>query len=131
MGLPAIYHHARRTEGKVRPRTRASRRGGSRAATFDTPSNGALDSAPMLDMTWVRDHLDEVEKALRSRGGVFDVASVRRLDGERRAALREVETLKARRNTVSGDIARLKKEGKEARSLIDEMRAAGERIKDL
>jgi seryl-tRNA synthetase len=85
----------------------------------------------MLDMTWVRDHLDEVDKALRNRGGAFDVAEVRRLDGERRAALREVETLKARRNTVSGDIARLKKDGKGAQSLIDEMRAAGDRIKDL
>jgi seryl-tRNA synthetase len=85
----------------------------------------------MLDMTWVRDHLDEVEKALRHRGGAFDVAEVRRLDSERRTALREVETLKARRNTVSGDIARLKKDKQDAQALIDEMRAAGDRIKDL
>ncbi|HYV84823.1 MAG TPA: serine--tRNA ligase [Patescibacteria group bacterium] len=85
----------------------------------------------MLDMTWVRDHLDEVETALRHRGGAFDVAEVRRLDGARRAALREVETLKARRNSVSGDIARLKKDGKDAQSLIEEMRGAGDRIKEL
>ena len=85
----------------------------------------------MLDMTWVRDHLDEVETAMRHRGGAFDVAEVRRLDGERRAALREVETLKARRNTVSGDIARLKKDKQDAQALIDEMRGAGDRIKDL
>jgi seryl-tRNA synthetase len=85
----------------------------------------------MLDMVWVRDHLDEVETALRNRGGTFDVAEVRRLDGARRAALREVEALKARRNTVSGDIARLKKDGKDAQALIEEMRAAGDRIKDL
>jgi seryl-tRNA synthetase len=56
---------------------------------------------------------------------------VRRLDRERRAALREAETLRARRNTASDDIARLKKEGRDARALIDEMRQAGERIKDL
>jgi len=98
---------------------------------FDTRFNAALDSAPMLDMTWVRDHLDEVETALRHRGGAFDVAEVRRLDGARRAALREVETLKARRNSVSGDIARLKKDGKDAQSLIEEMRGAGDRIKEL
>jgi seryl-tRNA synthetase len=85
----------------------------------------------MLDMTWVRDHLDEVETAMRQRGGAFDVAEVRRLDGERRAALREVEALKARRNAVSGDIARLKKDGQDAQALIDEMRGAGDRIKDL
>jgi len=85
----------------------------------------------MLDMTWVRDHLDEVEKALVNRGGAFDVAEVRRLDAERRAALREVEALKARRNAVSGDIARLKKDKQDAQALIDEMRGAGDRIKDL
>jgi seryl-tRNA synthetase len=84
----------------------------------------------MLDMVWVRDHLDEVEAALRNRGGV-DVAGLRRLDTERRAALREVETLKARRNTASGEIARLKKEGGDAAPILEEMRAAAERIKDL
>jgi seryl-tRNA synthetase len=85
----------------------------------------------MLDMVWVRDHLDEVGAALRNRGGAFDVAEVRRLDGDRRAALREVETLKARRNAVSADIARLKRDGKDAQDLIDEMRRAGDRIKEL
>jgi seryl-tRNA synthetase len=84
----------------------------------------------MLDMTWVRDHLDEVEVALRNRGGV-DVAGLRRLDTERRAALRDVETLKARRNTASGEIARLKKEGGDAGPILEEMRAAAERIKEL
>jgi len=85
----------------------------------------------MLDMTWVRNNLDAVEAALRQRGGEFDIDAVRRLDAARRAALREVETLKARRNSVSGDIARLKKEGKDGAALIDEMRAAGDRIKEL
>jgi len=84
----------------------------------------------MLDMVWVRDHLDEVEVALRSRGGV-DIAELRRLDTDRRAALRDVEALKARRNTASGEIARLKKEGGDATPILDEMRAAAERIKDL
>jgi len=85
----------------------------------------------MLDRTWVRDHLDEVEAAMKNRGAAVDIEAIRRLDGERRKALREVETLKARRNAVSGDIARLKKEGKDAAALIDEMRGAGDRIKEL
>ena len=85
----------------------------------------------VLDRVWVRDHLDEVEAALRQRGGAVNVDELRRLDGERRAALREVETLKARRNSVSGEIARMKKEGKDAADLIEEMRGAGDRIKDL
>jgi len=84
----------------------------------------------MLDMTWVRDHLDEVEVALRNRGGV-DITELRRLDTERRAALRDVEALKARRNAASGEIARLKKEGGDAGPILAEMRAGAERIKEL
>ena len=85
----------------------------------------------MLDRTWVRDHLDEVEAAMKNRGAAVDIEAIRRLDRERRKALHEVETLKARRNAVSGDIARLKKEGQDATTLIEEMRAAGDRIKEL
>ncbi|HET8947343.1 MAG TPA: serine--tRNA ligase [Candidatus Polarisedimenticolia bacterium] len=85
----------------------------------------------MLDRTWVRDHLDEVEAAMKNRGAAVDIEAIRRLDQQRRKALHEVETLKARRNAVSGDIARLKKEGKDASALIEEMRAAGDRIKEL
>jgi len=79
----------------------------------------------------VRDHLDEVEAAMKNRGAAVDIEAIRRLDRERRTALHEVETLKARRNSVSGDIARLKKEGKDASALIEEMRGAGDRIKEL
>ncbi|HEV8199442.1 MAG TPA: serine--tRNA ligase [Candidatus Polarisedimenticolia bacterium] len=85
----------------------------------------------MLDRTWVRDHLDEVETAMKNRGAAVDIEAIRRLDQQRRKALHEVETLKARRNAVSGDIARLKKEGKDATALIEEMRGAGDRIKEL
>ena len=56
----------------------------------------------MLDRTWVRDHLDEVEAAMKNRGAAVDIEAIRRLDQERRRALREVELLKARRNAVSG-----------------------------
>src|SRR5262245_15298414 len=98
----------------------------ARATTsFDTPKTAALDSGAMLDMVWVRDHFDEVEAALRKRGGGgVDVAALRRLDTERRAALTEVEALKARRNAASGTIAKIKKEGGDASAILDEMRAA-------
>jgi seryl-tRNA synthetase len=85
----------------------------------------------MLDRTWVRDHLEEVETAMRNRRAQVDIEAIRRLDAERRKALFEVETLKAKRNAASGDIARLKKEGKDASGLIEEMRGAGDRIKEL
>ena len=85
----------------------------------------------MLDMTWVRDHLDLLEKSLGDRGSEIDTGEFTRLDETRRAALREVERLKARRNKASEQIAALKKENKDAAALIAEMRGAGERIKEL
>jgi seryl-tRNA synthetase len=85
----------------------------------------------MLDMVWVREHLEEVRTALRNRGGTGDLSEFTRLDEDRRAALREVETLKARRNRDSEEIARLKKAKQDAEPLIREMRELGERIKTL
>ena len=85
----------------------------------------------MLDMTWVRDHLDALRRALEDRGARIALDEFTTLDEARRAALREVETLKARRNKDSEQIAALKKEKKDATALIDEMRALGDRIKDL
>jgi seryl-tRNA synthetase len=85
----------------------------------------------MLDMVWVRENLAAVEKALRDRGARVSLEDFRRHDEARRAALREVEALKARRNRVSDEIAALKKARKDAADLIREMREVGERIKGL
>ncbi|HKB07977.1 MAG TPA: serine--tRNA ligase [Candidatus Polarisedimenticolia bacterium] len=85
----------------------------------------------MLDMAWVRDHPDLLERALRDRGAPIELDEFTRLDESRRAALREVETLKARRNKVSDEIAALKKEKKDAAALIADMRGLGERIKEI
>jgi len=85
----------------------------------------------MLDMTWVREHLDVLERALKDRGAKISLDEFTLLDTARRAALREVETLKASRNKDSEQIAALKKDGKDATSRIDEMRRRGDRIKEL
>ena len=85
----------------------------------------------MLDMTWVREHLDVVASALKDRGARISLDEFTALDTARRAALREVETLKARRNKASEQIAALKKDKKDAAALIDEMRGLGDRIKEL
>src|SRR3981081_2675552 len=70
----------------------------------------------MLDLNFVRDNLPLVEEKLRQRG--LDPATVLRdfrdVDTQRRNAITEVETLKARRNKASEDIAKLKKSGQDA-----------------
>jgi seryl-tRNA synthetase len=85
----------------------------------------------MLDMVWVRANRAAVEKARRDRGAQVSLEEFRRHDEARRAALRETEALKARRNKVSEEIAALKKDKKDAAELIREMREVGDRIKDL
>ena len=66
----------------------------------------------MLDLAFVREHLDLVEKKLRDRG--LDPARVlggfKQLDAERRALITESETLKAKQNKASEEVAQLKRE---------------------
>jgi len=86
----------------------------------------------MLDLNFVRDNLSLVEEKLQQRG--LDPADVlkdfRELDTERRQAITEAETLKARRNRASEEIAKLKKSGQDATALIAETKEFRERIQE-
>src|SRR6202047_1035435 len=84
----------------------------------------------MLDLNFVRDNLPLVEEKLRQRG--MDPAAVlrdfREVDRQRRQAITEDETLKARRNRVSEDIGKLKKSGQDASALMAETKDLREQI---
>ena len=83
----------------------------------------------MLDLAFVRDHLPVVEEKLRQRGK--DPAILKdfhSIDVERRAAITEAETLKARRNQATEEIARLKKNKQDATALIYETKELREKI---
>jgi seryl-tRNA synthetase len=84
----------------------------------------------MLDLNFVRDNLPLVEEKLRQRG--LDPAAVLRdfrdVDTQRRHAITEVETLKARRNKASEDIAKLKKSGQDATAAMAETKDLREQI---
>jgi len=84
----------------------------------------------MLDLNFVRDNLPLVEEKLRQRG--LDPSAVlkdfRDVDTERRHAITEAETLKARRNKASEDIAKLKKTGQDATAAIAETKDLREQI---
>jgi seryl-tRNA synthetase len=84
----------------------------------------------MLELNFVRENLSRVEEMLRQRGA--DPAAVLRdfaeVDAQRRAAITEAETLKARRNKASEDIAKLKKSGQDAAGAIAETKELREQI---
>jgi seryl-tRNA synthetase len=85
----------------------------------------------MLDLKLIRERLAWVQDRLSLRGQDLPWESFEILDKERREILLEVETLKHRRNIVSDQIGRLKKEKKEAPETIEEMRQVSKRIKEL
>jgi seryl-tRNA synthetase len=86
----------------------------------------------MLDVRLLRNDFDKVLQALKNRGASPDlIAKFPEYDVARREKLTLSEQLKNRRNTVSGEVARLKKSGQNADELIAEMREVGDRIKQL
>ncbi|MFK4475538.1 seryl-tRNA synthetase [Paenibacillus sp. RC73] len=86
----------------------------------------------MLDIKILRNELDRVEKALQNRGKSLDLINgFTDLDVRRRELLQESEALKNRRNVVSGEVAKLKKNKENADDLIAEMRQVSDRIKEL
>ena len=55
----------------------------------------------MLDIKFVRDHIDEVQEMLVHRNNPLKLDGFRELDKKRRDILKDSESLKAERNAVS------------------------------
>ena len=83
----------------------------------------------MLDLGYVRDHLDAIEKMSRDRGVAIDLAQFRAIDTERRQLITQTERLKAERNNASGEIVQLKKSGQDAGPILARMKEVSEEIK--
>jgi seryl-tRNA synthetase len=85
----------------------------------------------MLDLNAIRENQEQVEAALKKRMESVDLSSLLARDAERRELIGKVEELKARRNQVSGDIPKLKKEGKDVEPLLAEMKKVSSSIKEM
>jgi len=88
----------------------------------------------MLELRFIRENIDLVREKCAHRGMNTDlVDAFTEIDSRRLSLLAEVEQLKNRRNTVSKEIAPLKKAGEhdKAEPLIVEMREVSDRIKEL
>jgi seryl-tRNA synthetase len=85
----------------------------------------------MLDIKYLREDPEGAEARLKTRGGSVDLSRFKDLDKKRRSLLTEVEGFKEKRNNVSGEIGRLKSEGKDADALVAEMGTVSATIKTL
>lgn len=86
----------------------------------------------MLDIKLIRENPDAVKASLAKKGVKPEsVDEVLAVDLKRRDIIGTVETLKAENNRKNPEIAKLKKEGKDASALLAEMKAASEKVKSL
>lgn len=85
----------------------------------------------MLDLGFVRDHLDLIAAKLRDRAVSLDLDAFRALDAERRRIITDAEKLKAERNRASEDIGRRKKAGEDISELAAEMKRTSQKIKQF
>ena len=84
----------------------------------------------MLDLKFIRENPDLVKEAMANRGEDVDIDAFLDLDEKRRNYIAEAERLKNKRNTVSQEIARLKRDKQDASELIEEMKEVSKTIKE-
>lgn len=85
----------------------------------------------MLELKYVKDNLDIIQKMLSNRNTTTDLAVFKDADDRRRKILFEIEELRHRRNIVSDQIAELKKQGENADAMVADMRGVAAAIKKL
>ena len=87
----------------------------------------------MLDPNYVRDHADDVRRRLSTRSGDFsaDLAALHVLDKERIDAIQKIEHLKREQNSAGDEVARAKKDGRDATDILTKNKARAAEIKAL
>ncbi|MCL1894838.1 MAG: serine--tRNA ligase [Holophagaceae bacterium] len=85
----------------------------------------------MLDATLLRHGLDTVAEKLTTKNFTLDCEGFSRLDLERRRIISEAESLKAERNKVSEEVAKLKRLTEPVDHLIAQQHEMGGRLKAL
>ena len=83
----------------------------------------------MIDINEIRKDPEGVRTALMKRMNDVDFTELLRWDEERRSLISEADVLKAKRNEVSGEIPRKKKQGEDVQNLLDEMKNVSAEIK--
>jgi len=89
----------------------------------------------MLDAKRITSDLENIAKRLGQRAGGAkwraELEQVVALDADRKKRLQEVEQLKSKRNLASQEIAKAKKEGRDATAILEEMKAVADKVKGL
>lgn len=96
------------------------------------PINGKNEGGKgMLDAKMVRAQPEMIETALRNRNQIGLLENFLTLDNQRRTLLVEAEEIKKFRNEASQEVGRQMKQGLTSEDLVDRVRQAGQKIKEL
>jgi len=87
----------------------------------------------MLDAAFVREHMDDVRTGLRSRGLEPDaeLEQIATLEARRRRLIPELEGLKREQNAAGDEVARAKRQGKDASDIFAANKARSQQIRQL
>ncbi len=85
----------------------------------------------MLDIKLIRENPSKVMEGFKKRGETVDLVAIMKLDEDRMSLLRRIEDLRSQRNRNSDEIGRLKREGKSADLLLEQMKGVSDEIKKL
>ncbi|TAH37610.1 MAG: serine--tRNA ligase [Alphaproteobacteria bacterium] len=85
----------------------------------------------MHDIQFIRDHPDQFDKSLKSRGLAAQAQAILDVDARRRAALTESQQLQAKRNDLSKQIGQLKKQGVNTDMVMKEVADMKDRLAGL
>jgi seryl-tRNA synthetase len=87
----------------------------------------------MIDPAYVRDHLDEIRAAFKNRGLAVDaeLEQLATLETRRRRLIPEVEGLKREQNAAGDEVARAKRQGKDASGIFAANKARAQQIRQL
>ncbi|MGH9371511.1 MAG: serine--tRNA ligase [Vicinamibacterales bacterium] len=87
----------------------------------------------MLDPGYIREHMEEVRTGLRNRGVQADaeLEQLATLDARRRRLIPELEGLKREQNAAGDEVARAKRQGKDASPIFAANKARAQQIRQL
>jgi len=84
----------------------------------------------MMDPRLIRENIEAVNAALAKRQTSFDAGRLVEVDEKRRRLIQETEKLKSEKNTLSGEIAKLRKSGTDTSDKIEYQRSLGKKIEE-
>jgi seryl-tRNA synthetase len=85
----------------------------------------------MLDLKFIRENCDLVSAGAEAKGITVDLDTICAVDDKRKALIQEGDVLKAKRNQVSAQVGKIKKEGGDASGVIAEMESVKTRIQEI